>query len=169
MSQSELAGAAGLGLSTVVDYERGRRQVSNQAVLSLQRALEGRGIDLYEGAGVGLHQQTLGGLKEERFLFGAFEEEQFRVTKSHQVGDIKAALWGAQIRAARAILKWSAADLARKSALGVNTIRRAEMAEKRTSLTTANELAIRRALESAGVVFIAEHGGGAGVPSPLMT
>ena len=32
-----------------------------------------------------------------------------------------------------------------------------------TSLTTANDLAIRRALESAGVEFIDENGGGAGV------
>jgi len=45
----------------------------------------------------------------------------------------------------------------------VNTIRRAEVAEDRTSLTSANELAIRRALEAAGVEFIDENGGGPGV------
>jgi ribosome-binding protein aMBF1 (putative translation factor) len=72
-------------------------------------------------------------------------------------------LSAAQIRAARALLRWSAADLARESALGVNTIRRAEVAEKETQLTTANELAIRRALEAAGVEFIDENGGGPGV------
>jgi ribosome-binding protein aMBF1 (putative translation factor) len=72
-------------------------------------------------------------------------------------------LSSAQIRAARALLKWSAADLARQSSLGVNTVRRAEVAEGKTSLTTANELAIRRALESAGVEFIDENGGGPGV------
>ena len=59
-------------------------------------------------------------------------------------------LSGAQIRAARALLKWSAVDLARNSSVGVNTIRRAEVAEHGTSLTAANELAIRRALEAAG-------------------
>jgi hypothetical protein len=53
-------------------------------------------------------------------------------------------------------------DLAQQSALGVNTIRRAEVAET-TSLTTANELAIRRALETAGIEFIGENGGGPGV------
>ena len=47
--------------------------------------------------------------------------------------------------------------------MGVNTIRRAEVAENGTSLTAANELAIRHALEAAGVEFIAENGGGAGV------
>lgn len=69
----------------------------------------------------------------------------------------------AQIRAARALLRWSAADLARECALGVNTIRRAEVASEGTSLTAANELAIRRTLESAGVEFIDENGGGPGV------
>jgi hypothetical protein len=53
-------------------------------------------------------------------------------------------------------------DLAQQSALGVNTIRRAEVAET-TSLTTANELAVRRALETAGIEFIDENGGGPGV------
>jgi ribosome-binding protein aMBF1 (putative translation factor) len=74
-----------------------------------------------------------------------------------------AALSSAQIRAARALLRWSAADLAREATLGANTIRRAEVAEGQTSLTAANELAVRRAFESAGVEFIDENGGGAGV------
>jgi hypothetical protein len=72
-------------------------------------------------------------------------------------------LSSAQIRAARALLRWSAADLARESALGVNTVRRAEAAGEETSLTAANELAARRALEAAGVEFIEENGGGPGV------
>ena len=73
------------------------------------------------------------------------------------------ALTGAQIRSARALVRWSAQDLARHSSLGVNTIRRAEATDDVTSLTTANDLAIRRALESAGVEFIDENGGGPGV------
>jgi ribosome-binding protein aMBF1 (putative translation factor) len=72
-------------------------------------------------------------------------------------------LTAAQIRAARALLKWSAADLAHHSALGANTIRRAEVAEWETSLTAANEMAVRRAFEAAGVEFIEENGGGPGV------
>jgi hypothetical protein len=68
-----------------------------------------------------------------------------------------------QIRAARALLRWSADDLARRSSLGLNTIKRAELAEDRTSLTAANDLAVRRALEAAGVEFIDENGGGPGV------
>jgi len=72
-------------------------------------------------------------------------------------------LSSAQIRAARALLRWSAADLARESALGVNTIRRAEIAEEQTSLTLANDLAVRRAFEAAGVEFIDANGNGPGV------
>jgi hypothetical protein len=60
-------------------------------------------------------------------------------------------------------LRWSAEDLAREAALGLATIRRAEGAEGATSLTMANDLAVRRALESAGVEFIDENGGGPGV------
>jgi transcriptional regulator with XRE-family HTH domain len=72
-------------------------------------------------------------------------------------------LTSAQIRAARALLRWSAEDLARESTLGVTTIRRAELTEGETSMTTANDLAVRRALEAAGVEFIDEDGGGPGV------
>jgi hypothetical protein len=45
----------------------------------------------------------------------------------------------------------------------LRTIRRAELADHDTSMTTANELAVRRALEAAGVEFIDENGGGPGV------
>ena len=43
------------------------------------------------------------------------------------------------------------------------TIRRAEVRGGETVMTAANELAVRRALEAAGVDFIDENGGGAGV------
>jgi ribosome-binding protein aMBF1 (putative translation factor) len=72
-------------------------------------------------------------------------------------------LTSSQIRAARALLRWSADDLAKESALGLSTIKRAELAGAETSLTTANDLSIRRTLEAAGVEFIDENGGGPGV------
>ena len=74
-----------------------------------------------------------------------------------------ASLTSAQIRAARALVRWRAQDLARESSVGIATIRRAELAIEETSMTAANDLAVRRALESAGVEFIDENGGGAGV------
>jgi hypothetical protein len=72
-------------------------------------------------------------------------------------------LTGAQIRAARALLHWSADDLAKRAVLGLATIRRAELTERETSMTAANDLAVRRTLEAAGVEFIDENGGGPGV------
>jgi hypothetical protein len=72
-------------------------------------------------------------------------------------------LTSAQIRAARALIRWRAEDLARASTVGVATIRRAELAEGVTAMTAANDSAVRRALESAGVEFIDENGGGPGV------
>ena len=75
----------------------------------------------------------------------------------------KSMLTSAQMRAARALLRWSDEDLARQSAVGVTTIRRAELTEQKTSMTAANDAAVRRALENAGVEFIDENGGGPGV------
>lgn len=71
-------------------------------------------------------------------------------------------LLSAQIRAARALLRWSAEELAKASSIGIATVRRAELADGATSLTAANDKAIRQALERAGVEFIEENGGGPG-------
>jgi hypothetical protein len=72
-------------------------------------------------------------------------------------------LTSAQMRAARGLIRWSAEDLARETALSVTTIRRAELTEEATSMTAANDLAVRRALEAAGVIFIDENDEGPGV------
>jgi len=69
----------------------------------------------------------------------------------------------AQMRAARALLRWSALDLAQASKVGVATIRRVEVVDGEIPVTLANEAALRQALESAGVEFIDENGGGPGV------
>ena len=69
----------------------------------------------------------------------------------------------AQLRAARALLRWSAADLAKASRVGVATIRRVEVIDGDIPVTSANEAALRKALETAGVEFIDENGGGPGV------
>lgn len=69
----------------------------------------------------------------------------------------------AQLRAARALLRWSALDLANASKVGVATIRRAEVVDGEIPITLANESAVRRALELAGIDFIDENEGGEGV------
>ena len=67
--------------------------------------------------------------------------------------DKKMPLTSAQIRAGRALVRWSAEDLSRQSAVSLRTIRRAELVEGQTSMTARNDLAIRRALEAAGIEF----------------
>lgn len=69
----------------------------------------------------------------------------------------------AQLRAARALLRWSAQELAEASKVGVATIRRVEVMEGEIPVTSANEAALRNALEAAGIEFIDENGGGPGV------
>lgn len=44
MSQVDLAKAAGLGQSTVIDFERERRAVSDAAVQAIRAALEAAGV-----------------------------------------------------------------------------------------------------------------------------
>jgi hypothetical protein len=68
---------------------------------------------------------------------------------------------GAQLRAARALVRWSAEELAAASHLGVATIRRAEAVDGQPPITAANRAAAQRALEAAGVEFT--NGGQPGV------
>lgn len=72
-------------------------------------------------------------------------------------------LTGAQIRAARALLDMSIADLARLAGLAVNTVRRAEGTNDIPRLTNANMKLLRSALEEAGVDFIEADDFGPGV------
>ncbi len=60
----------------------------------------------------------------------------------------------AQIRAARALLRWSANDLSQASGVGTATLQRMEVMEGVPSGQVRTLLAIKEALESAGVEFI---------------
>ncbi|OOY24438.1 hypothetical protein BMI91_10375 [Thioclava sediminum] len=56
MTQPELAAAAGFGLSTIVDFEKERRVVSETAQARMKEALENAGIAFIQenGGGVGV-------------------------------------------------------------------------------------------------------------------
>jgi transcriptional regulator with XRE-family HTH domain len=62
MTQPELARAAGLGLSTIVDFERKRRDVSHEAIAAIRHALEAAGIEFIDenggGAGARLRKSS---------------------------------------------------------------------------------------------------------------
>jgi hypothetical protein len=60
---------------------------------------------------------------------------------------------GAQIRAARAMVRWTPLQLSAVSKVPIEPIRRAERADGEAALTTAHENAIRSAFEAVGVEF----------------
>ncbi|TIN30354.1 MAG: helix-turn-helix transcriptional regulator [Mesorhizobium sp.] len=68
-----------------------------------------------------------------------------------------------QVKAARALLGWSQADLSIASSISEPTIKRLESADGELGGRQDTADAICRALEEAGVEFIPENGGGAGV------
>lgn len=70
-------------------------------------------------------------------------------------------LTAAQSRAARGLLDWSQGELGERCRLSESTIRNFE--KGRATPSPNNLDAIGRALETAGVEFIPENGGGAGV------
>jgi transcriptional regulator with XRE-family HTH domain len=66
-----------------------------------------------------------------------------------------------QSRAARALLGIGQQELADAAGVGLSTVR--DFEKRRRTPIRQNMEAIARALEAAGVVFIAENGGGPGV------
>lgn len=68
-----------------------------------------------------------------------------------------------QVKAARSLLAWSQADLARASDISEPTIKRLESQDGELGGRADTTQKILDALEKAGVEFIPENGGGAGV------
>jgi transcriptional regulator with XRE-family HTH domain len=72
-------------------------------------------------------------------------------------------LTSAQIRGARAMLRWPASKLSEMSGVSLPTISRMELAEGVPKSLSTNLQAIQKALENAGVIFIDEDEEGPGV------
>jgi transcriptional regulator with XRE-family HTH domain len=69
-----------------------------------------------------------------------------------------------QIRGARGLLGWSQTQLAEASGKSLPTIKRLEREGEEGPLVSDDvRVAVKKALEKAGVEFIPENGGGAGV------
>ena len=83
-----------------------------------------------------------------------------------QQTDFSAILTGSQIRAARALLKWSGKELSERSGVSYPALQRAEVVDEMPNMQTKNLLAIKSALEAGGCVFFDgsySGGGGPGV------
>ena len=70
------------------------------------------------------------------------------------------ALTAAQCRAGRALIEWSQQQLSQSAAIDIQTI--ADFEKRFRSVDETTRRRLRATLEAAGVVFIAENGGGAG-------
>lgn len=68
-----------------------------------------------------------------------------------------------QIRAARALLRWSGKDLAEKTGLGFSTLMRLESLQGVPGAQAKTLETIQKALEDAGIEFIGTPESGAGV------
>jgi transcriptional regulator with XRE-family HTH domain len=68
-----------------------------------------------------------------------------------------------QIRAARMLLRWEQRELAEASGISLPSVKRLETQPGPLSAQERTLTELRKALEKAGVEFIAENGGGAGV------
>jgi len=68
-----------------------------------------------------------------------------------------------QIRAARALLRWSGKDLAEKTGLGFSTLMRLEVLEGVPGAQAKTLEAIQKAFEGAGIEFLGTPEEGAGV------
>ena len=67
-----------------------------------------------------------------------------------------------QLRGARGLLGWSQTELASRAGLSLPTVKRVE-AEFGPNVSHDARARLQRALEAAGIEFIEENGGGAGV------
>jgi ribosome-binding protein aMBF1 (putative translation factor) len=83
--------------------------------------------------------------------------------KTQQQKDPRRSITGAQIRAARGFLRWSARRLADKSELSLLTVRRAEAGDGIPPINATSVDALQKVLEAAGVVFLDENSDGQGV------
>lgn len=80
--------------------------------------------------------------------------------------ELAAMLTGSQIRAARALLRWSGQTLAEESGVSYPALQRAEAVNGLPNMQVRNLAAIKGALEAAGVEFLDgsySGSGGAGV------
>lgn len=68
-----------------------------------------------------------------------------------------------QVRAARALLRWEQRDLAGASGVSLPSVKRLETQPGALAAQERTIVELRKALETAGVEFIAENGCGCGV------
>ncbi|MCZ7861801.1 transcriptional regulator [Agrobacterium salinitolerans] len=67
-----------------------------------------------------------------------------------------ATLTGLHLRASRALLRWKVQELAKKSRVSIETIKRAELLDGAVNMTVPEQEAIVRVLRMAGVTIVSD-------------
>ena len=88
---------------------------------------------------------------------------QLQYDCSERPDHVTASLSPRLCRAGRSFLGWEQADLAEACGVSKSTIGAFERREETARLTTMNNRALVEAFEKAGLEFIPENGGGAGI------
>jgi hypothetical protein len=73
------------------------------------------------------------------------------------------AITGEQLRAGRAIVRLEQVDVAQRAGVSVDTVKRLESIVGPVSANISTIESLQSTLEAAGVIFVAENGGGPGV------
>jgi transcriptional regulator with XRE-family HTH domain len=138
----DLATATGLHRNTITNIETGRHRADSSTLALIQRVLAAAGIEFLSpnDGGPGLRVRT------------HHKETEYRPKVS-----IK------QIKAARALLGWSQEKLAKAAKVSLPTVKRLEACEGDLGGRADTARKIRLAIEAAGVEFVDEKAGGAGV------
>jgi transcriptional regulator with XRE-family HTH domain len=174
ITQTQLANAAKLGLSTVVDFEKERRRVSPDSLDAIKATLEANGISFLDenggGVGVRFRKLTHARLKvSEKQLRPSLHEgpkgsprttsSRSRLSMPKVLNDAngipvdRATLTSEVTRAARALLRWTQRDLSAASLVSLATIKRLESKPGVLAANATTVAALRRALEEAGIEF----------------
>jgi transcriptional regulator with XRE-family HTH domain len=146
-SRLRLAARAGIGGSTIRNFELGRR-LAGRTIVAIQRALEAAGVEYTNGAP---------GVKPKA-KSRTIAAENLNASK-RQAAEGRQLITGEQVKTARKLLGWSQMTLGFEAGTNQQTVLKFERGESRAEGRTIS--AFQRALESGGVEFT--NGGEPGV------
>jgi transcriptional regulator with XRE-family HTH domain len=170
-SQDQLARAADIAISTIKRLEAndGPLGGSSKTAETIQFALERAGVEFIDenggGPGVRLRKplrtsaRVSQGLASEDRFARRFREPNAIIDDEQLLLKKNLAITAEQLRAARGLLGWSQSELAARAGLSLPTVRRVE-SESGPRVSVEARMKLKKALESAGVGFTDENGGG---------
>ena len=148
----DLAAATGLHRNTITNIEIGRYTGDPKTLEIIETVLTRAGVQfIYEGGGPGVRFVEILSIQRASFNRNSIISEGAQSITTRQV------------KAARALLGWSQADLAERSGVSEATVARLESVDGELGGRGLTIEKIRAAIEAAGIALIEPDGGGPGV------